>query len=289
MPNISASDYTTYLKFKAASASPIKPNIQTRDNVSLSQSVINANVLASQAAFVTTPNITTVFTLPVTVTTALTNVLTSAARASGIITYTSSQAHGLTTGDIVTILGFNDFTAANVTATAVSVTGGTTFTIAVAGAPATSSGPGRIVGRVYYTTSAAHGLVAGQQNVSVAGLGTAAFDFSLATVFAVPTTTTFVMSSTATGTTSSSQSAPITTTTFANRSVGITGLSRVRPVQPMRTNNPNALSTLAGSGTLSSSAISRPGGLPGPARSSQSTYYSPAQLSGWKNAGPPGH
>lgn len=55
MPTLSASDYTTYLKFKAASVSAIKPSIQTRDNVSLSQAVINANVLASQAAFVVSP------------------------------------------------------------------------------------------------------------------------------------------------------------------------------------------------------------------------------------------
>ena len=57
MPTLSASDYTTFLKFKAAAASPIKPNIQTRDNASTSQSVINANILASQAAFVVTPTI----------------------------------------------------------------------------------------------------------------------------------------------------------------------------------------------------------------------------------------
>jgi hypothetical protein len=50
MPNLSASEYTTFLKFKAAGASPIKPAIQTRDNVSMSQSVISANVLTSQAA-----------------------------------------------------------------------------------------------------------------------------------------------------------------------------------------------------------------------------------------------
>jgi hypothetical protein len=60
MPNISASDYTTFLKFKAAAASPIRPGIQTRDNATLSQSVLNANVLASQAAFVVTPTISTV-------------------------------------------------------------------------------------------------------------------------------------------------------------------------------------------------------------------------------------
>lgn len=57
MPTLSASDYTTYLKFKAAAASPIKPAIQTRDNASVSQSVINANILASQAAFVVTPTL----------------------------------------------------------------------------------------------------------------------------------------------------------------------------------------------------------------------------------------
>lgn len=60
MPTLSASDYTTYLKFKAAAASPIARDIQTRTNASLSQSVINANVLASQAALVVTPTITNV-------------------------------------------------------------------------------------------------------------------------------------------------------------------------------------------------------------------------------------
>lgn len=57
MPTLSASDYTTYLKFKAASATPIRPAIQTRDNATLSQSVINANVLASQAAEVVAPSV----------------------------------------------------------------------------------------------------------------------------------------------------------------------------------------------------------------------------------------
>jgi hypothetical protein len=57
MPNLSASDYTTYLKFKAAAASPIRPAIQTRTNATLNQSVLNANVLASQAAYVLTPAI----------------------------------------------------------------------------------------------------------------------------------------------------------------------------------------------------------------------------------------
>ncbi len=60
MPTLSASDYTQFLKFKAAAATPIRPAIQTRDNATLSQSVLNANILASQAAFVVTPSLSTV-------------------------------------------------------------------------------------------------------------------------------------------------------------------------------------------------------------------------------------
>jgi hypothetical protein len=288
MPNISASDYTTYLKFKAASISPIKPNIQTRDNVSLSQSVINANILASQAAFVTTPRTVTVSQISATVSTARTDVLTDAVRASDIITYTSSQPHGLTSGDVVSIQGFSVLTDANVSSLEVLVTGATTFTIEVAGADETATGTARIAGRVYYTTSEAHTLVAGQQEVTVTGLSTSVFDFTRATIFLVPSATTFIMAITSTGTASTDQTAAITIVTYANTRMAVTGISSVRPVQPMRTNNPNALSTLSWSGTLSSSVIQRPGGLPGPARSSQSTYYHPAQLAGWKNAGPPG-
>ena len=57
MPTLSASDYTQFLKFKAAAATPIRPDIQTRTNATLSQSVLNANILASQAAFVVTPTL----------------------------------------------------------------------------------------------------------------------------------------------------------------------------------------------------------------------------------------
>ena len=60
MPTLSASDYTQYLKFKAAAATPIRPAIQTRDNATLSQSVVNANILASQAAYVVTPTLTAI-------------------------------------------------------------------------------------------------------------------------------------------------------------------------------------------------------------------------------------
>ena len=60
MPTLSASDYTTFLKYKAAAASPIQPAIQTRTNATLSQSVVNANIFATQAALVVTPTLTVV-------------------------------------------------------------------------------------------------------------------------------------------------------------------------------------------------------------------------------------
>lgn len=58
--------------------------------------------------------------------------------------------------------------------------------------------------------------------------------------------------------------------------------ARVQPVQPSRSNNPNALSTLsyAGmSGAYSSSATQRPGGLP--ANNVVSTYTRLPQNAGW--------
>ncbi len=60
MPTLSASDYTQYLKFKAAAASPIQQDVQTRTNATLSQSLLNAQILASQAAYVVTPTLTAV-------------------------------------------------------------------------------------------------------------------------------------------------------------------------------------------------------------------------------------
>ena len=62
MPTLSASDYTQYLKFKAAATSNTRgpPRmIQTVDQVAPNQSIINANLTASQAAFVTNKNLTT--------------------------------------------------------------------------------------------------------------------------------------------------------------------------------------------------------------------------------------
>jgi hypothetical protein len=59
MPNLSASDYTQYLKFKAAATaytSGIPPRkIQTVDQVSPNVNIINSIVKTSQAAYVVAP------------------------------------------------------------------------------------------------------------------------------------------------------------------------------------------------------------------------------------------
>jgi hypothetical protein len=244
MPTLSASDYTTYLKFKAAAVTGIKPAIQTRDNVATNQSIINANTLTSQAAYVVTPYSRRVVASSAavtdasvnTVTEARTLIITAAAGGSNVITYTTSQAHGLSTGDVVSILGLTQNTlntTPNVSDAAVTVTGATTFTVASSGSSGASSGTGRIVGRVYYTTTVAHGLVAGM-TVTITNLST--FTASNATVLAAPTATTFVLSSTTTGTAETSAAGTISgyvyyTTNAAHGLVGgtqnvtITGLS----------------------------------------------------------------
>lgn len=367
MPTLSASDYTRYLKFKAAVASPIRPAIQTRDNVSLSQTLINANLLASQAAFVTTPPTTSVTTLPVTVTdastttvtAARTDVITAATAGTNVIQYTTSQAHGLTTGDVVSITGLTQNTLSvtpNQSDKAVIVTGASTFTIAATGVTGTASGgPGRftagttslarvyyttsvahgllagdvisitgittftasgrtvlaaptattfvlnsttngtavsgqtgsITGLVYYTTSAAHGLVANTPYLTITGLtGTPAYNQTLITVYRVPSTTVFVVQSSATGTAITGASGVLTLTVYANTNMALTSNARVQavPVVQFRS-NPDARSTLSFAGTsgaLGSSPIQRPpGGLPTGFKNSQGTYHRIPQNAGW--------
>lgn len=60
MPTLSASDYTQYLKFKAAASSAIQQPIQTRTNATTSQSTLNAQILASQASLVVNPAYTVI-------------------------------------------------------------------------------------------------------------------------------------------------------------------------------------------------------------------------------------
>ena len=64
MPNLSASDYTNFIKIQAASQSyrngAIPKKIQTSDQVVPTQSILNAQLLASQAAAIVTPQKATV-------------------------------------------------------------------------------------------------------------------------------------------------------------------------------------------------------------------------------------
>jgi hypothetical protein len=64
MPNLSASDYTNFIKIQAASQSyrngAIPKKIQTSDQVVPLQSMLNAQLLASQAAAIVTPRNATV-------------------------------------------------------------------------------------------------------------------------------------------------------------------------------------------------------------------------------------
>lgn len=358
MPTLSASDYTQFLKFKAAAASPIRPAIQTRDNATLSQSVLNANVLTSQAAYVVTPSTSqTAVLAPVvtnasttTVSAARTDVITAAVGGSNVITYTTSQAHGLATGNTVTITGLtqNTLTATpNVTNASIIVTGATTFTVASAGVSGASTGTGSITGRVYYTTgvangllagdvisitgittftaasrtvlaaptattfvlsstttgaavsgqtgsitglvyyttNSAHGLGAGQQNVTISGLtGTVAYNLSLVTVYRAASTTVFLVQNSATGTAVTGASGVLSITYYGNTTTSITGLNYVRAMPPNNVNNPNALSTVGYAGTsgaMGSSPLQRPGGLPTGFRGSQNSYHRIPQNAGW--------
>lgn len=361
MPTLSASEYTQYLKFKASAASAIRPAIQTRDNVSLSQSLINAQLLASQAAFVTTPASTVVSRLnatvsavsTTTVTTARTDIITSAGAGTNVIIYICSQPHGLSTGDLVTISGMDqgsltvdpnqsiatavvrvsdtEFSIASsgVTGTAggapgslggrvyyttsvanglvagdvISVTGITTFTASgatVLAAPSATTfvlssattgtrvefESGSITGLVYYTTGSAHGILAGTPYVTITGLtGTTAYNQFMATVYRSPSSTVFIVQSSATGTAITSQTGVIDVTTYANRTMAVTNLARVQGQQVVQTrSNPDARATLSFAGTsgaLGSSPVQRPGGLPTGFKNSQGSYTRLPQSAGW--------
>ncbi len=64
----------------------------------------------------------------------------------------------------------------------------------------------------------------------------------------------------------------------------LVGNARVRAVQPEKTNNPNALSTVSYGGVgPTSSKVQQTGGLPTGFKSGMNTYTRPAQLAGWGN------
>jgi len=64
----------------------------------------------------------------------------------------------------------------------------------------------------------------------------------------------------------------------------LVGNARVQAVQPEKTNNPNALSTVSYGGVgPTSSKVQQTGGLPTGFKSGMNTYTRPAQLAGWGN------
>ena len=289
MPTLSASDYTSFIKAQAASqayrngAVPIP--IQTRAQPFLNQSVLNAQLLTSQAAYVLTPPKIIVDTVLTTVSAASAATLTGAASTDTgtTVTYTSSVAHGLTAGMVVTISGFTTtpaFNLANQTVLASGLTA-TQFKVTntASGTAETTSTTGRINGYVYYTTAAAHNLSTATQNLSITGLSTAAFNLTLVNVALVPSATGFAIANSATGTAVTSASGVLTLTRFPNVTSTITGITRVRPYDGVgRVNNPKSLVTLSQSGTLSSSKTQQAGGLPTTAPKGSGVYAPTPQL-----------
>lgn len=289
MPTLSASDYTTFIKMQAASQSyrngAIPKKIQTSDQVVPMQSIMNAQLLASQAAYVLTAPQTVVITSPTTVSAASATTVTGAASTdtATTVTYTTSVAHGLVVGSVVTISGLST-SAFNLTGTVIA--SGLTatqfkFLNGATGTTVTGSSTGRINGYVYYTTAAAHGMGVGTVNLSITGLSTAAFNLTYATIALVPSTTVFAIATTATGTAVTSAAGVMTLTTYPNSTTSITGITRVRPYNGKGpVNNPKSLSTVHNSTsiTLSSGKFQQVGGLPLTAPKSDGVYAPVAHL-----------
>ena len=289
MPTLSASDYTNYVKAQAASLAyrngAIPVPIQRVAQPYATQSVLNAQLLASQAAYVVNPPGTVVSTLNATVSDVSATTVTGAASTDTgtTVTYTTSVAHGLTAGMVITISGFTGtpaFNLANQTVLSAGLTS-TQFKVtnSATGTAETTSTTGRIEGYVYYTTSSGHGLSPNIRNVSITGLATATFNLTFATIALTPSSTVFAIATTATGTARTSQAGVITVTTYPNFTGAMTSITRVRPfVGVGYVNKPKSLSTIGGSGTLSSGKFQQQGGLPLTSAKSDGVYAPVAHL-----------
>ena len=291
MPNLSASDYTSFIKAQAASQSyrngAVPIPIQTRDQPFATQSILNAQLLTSQAAYVLTPSRIAVDPVETTVSAASATTLTGAASsdAGTTVTYTSSVAHGLTAGMVITISGFTggttvNFNLSNQTVIASGLTA-TQFKVtnAATGTTTTTSTTGRINGYVYYTTAAAHGFSTNTQNLTISGLSTSAFNLTLVNVSLVPSSTVFAIANSATGTAVTSASGALTLTRYPNPNATIVGNASIRPYNGVGyVNNPKSLVTLSQSGTLSSGKIQQVGGLPTTAPKWSGVYAPTPQL-----------
>jgi hypothetical protein len=289
MPTLSASDYTSFIKAQAASQAyrngAVPTKIQTSDQPFAIQSILNAQLLTSQAAYVLTPSKIAVDPVGTTVSAASATTLTHASGDGTTITYISSVAHGLVAGDVVTISGFTggstvNFNLSNQTVIASGLTA-TQFRVTneATGTATNSSTTGRINGFVYYTTAAAHNFTTSTQNLSISGLSTSAFNLSLVSVSKVPSSTVFAIASTATGTAVTSAAGELTLTRYPNPNATIINNARVRPYDGVGyVNNPKSLVTLAQSGTLSSGKTQQVGGLPTTAPKWSGVYAPTPQL-----------
>ena len=285
MPTLSASDYTSFIKAQAASQSyrngAIPNKIQTSDQPFATQSVLNAQLLTSQAAHQIISRVATDI-IRTTVSAASGTIVTGASGNTAVVQYTTSVAHGLVAGDVVTISGLST-AAYNLTNQTVISAGLTStqfrVTNTATGTTVTGSTTGRIEGFVYYTTAAAHGFTTSTSNLSISGISTAAFNLSLVNVAKVPSSTVFAIATTATGTATTSQSGLLTLTRYPNSSTTITGIARVRPYDGRGyVNNPKSLVTLTQSGTLSSGKTQQLGGLPTTAPKGSGVYAPTPQL-----------
>lgn len=289
MPTLSASDYTTFIKAQAASQSyrngAVPIPIQTRAQPFLTQSVLNAQLLTSQAAYVVNPSKVIIETVPTTVSAASATTITQALSTDTgtTVTYTTSVAHGLTVGSVVSISGLS--TAAFNLSNQIVIANGLTPTVfkvenTATGAAVLGSTTGRINGFIYYTTAAAHGLIAtNTQNISITGLSTSAFNLTLANVAVIPSSTVFVVANSATGSAVTGASGVINLTRYPNRDSTIVGNARVLPYAGYgNVNNPKSLVTLTQSGTLSSGKTQQTGGLPTTAAKWSGVYAPTPQL-----------
>jgi len=190
MPTISASDYTSFVKAQAASLAYrdglFPTGKQTSAQPYLNKSILNAQLLASQASYLAASpdTVTTISSATVTaaanniLSAATTNIITAAVGSTTYITYTTSVPHGLVAGDTISITNLTGYVAANVTSQLVAVTPAptaNTFAVLVStDTTSITSQAGQIKfgassnTSVYYTSSVPHALTAGQ-SITVTG------------------------------------------------------------------------------------------------------------------------
>jgi hypothetical protein len=293
MPTLSASDYTSFIKMQAAAQSyrngAIPTKIQTSDQVVPLQSILNAQLLASQASYVAASPATVKTVLPA-ITAVSSRIVSGASAAAGTVTYTTSQAHGLVAGNVITISGFvaGGETWANLSNQTVLSAGLTATQFAVTNAvtpgatnPITGSIVGRINGRVYYTTATPHMIIANLANstYTVSGLATAAFNLTAFTIPTVPSSTSFVVSDSADAVSITGQTGYFEQLTVLVSRTVISGNARIRPFTGVGyVNKPKSLSTTTQSGTLSSGKTQQAGGLPKTAAKWDGVYSPMRQL-----------